>query len=122
MAGQQTFSILLAILLLLILNGIGGQANVASGGDEVCQRNNDCHQPERRHKRILKHGSRGEDVKKLQKVLNARGCSPHPIVTDGVFGPTTQAAVKTFQRQSKLPVDGVVGSKTWDRLFASGSL
>ncbi|MCZ0905143.1 peptidoglycan-binding domain-containing protein, partial [Microcoleus sp. HI-ES] len=81
---------------------------------------NDCHEPEvRPHKRILKHGSRGADVKKLQKLLNARGLSSHPIVIDGVFGPTTLAAVKKFQRQAHLHVDGVVGGKTWDRLFAS---
>ncbi|MBD0313546.1 MAG: peptidoglycan-binding protein, partial [Microcoleus sp. T3-bin5] len=60
-----------------------------------------------------------EDVKRLQKLLNARGLSAHPIVIDGVFGPTTLTAVKKFQRQAHIPVDGVVGGKTWDRLFAN---
>ena len=121
MVGQQTFSILLAVLFLLVLTGIGG-ANYASGGDEVCH-TNDCHEPQRKshkpHKRILKHGSKGEDVRKLQKLLNARGLCPQPIVIDGVFGPTTLTAVKKFQRQAHLPVDGIVGGKTWDKLFAS---
>jgi hypothetical protein len=117
MAGQQTFYYLLAILGLLVLTGTSG-ANYAAGGS-ACH-TNDCHRPQvRHHKRILKHGSRGEDVKKLQKVLNARGLCPEPIVIDGVFGPTTVDAVKRFQRQAKLHVDGVVGGKTWDRLFAS---
>jgi hypothetical protein len=117
MAGQQTFYYLLAILGLLVLTGTSG-ANYAAG-DAVCH-TNDCHRPQvRHHKRILKHGSRGEDVKKLQKVLNARGLCPEPIVIDGVFGPTTLDAVKRFQRQAHLHVDGVVGGKTWDRLFAS---
>ena len=117
MAGQQTFYYLLAILGLLVLTGTTG-ANYAAGGS-ACH-TNDCHRPQvRHHKRILKHGSRGEDVKKLQKVLNARGLCPEPIVIDGVFGPTTLDAVKRFQRQAHLHVDGVVGGKTWDRLFAS---
>lgn len=117
MAGAQTFYFVLAILGLLVLTGANG-ANYAAG-DAVCH-TNDCHRPEvRHHKRILKCGSKGHDVKKLQKLLNARGLSPHPIVIDGVFGPTTENAVKRFQRQAHIPVDGVVGGKTWDRLFAS---
>ncbi|MEG4271310.1 MULTISPECIES: peptidoglycan-binding domain-containing protein [unclassified Microcoleus] len=114
---QQTFYYLLAVLGLLVLTG----ANAANytAGSTICP-TNDCHEPEvRPHKRILKHGSRGADVKRLQKLLNARGLSPHPIVVDGVFGPTTLTAVKKFQRQAHLRVDGVVGGKTWDRLFAS---
>ena len=117
---QPPFLMLLVVLVLLILTGIGG-ANFASG-DEVCL-TNDCHEPERKshkpHKRILKHGSRGEDVKRLQKLLNARGLCPKPIALDGIFGRTTLDAVKKFQRQAKLPVDGIVGGKTWDKLFAS---
>ncbi len=117
MAGQQTFYYLLAILGLLVLTGTSG-ANYAAGS-AVCY-TDDCHQPVvRHHKRILKCGSKGHDVKKLQKLLNARGLSAHPIVIDGVFGPTTEDAVKKFQRQAHIPVDGVVGGKTWDRLFAS---
>ena len=117
---QPPFLILILLLLLLILTGIGGGAYTASSSDAICAPHDDCNEPEfRPHKRILKHGSRGADVKKLQKLLNARGLSPHPIVIDGVFGPTTLTAVKKFQRQAHLHVDGVVGGKTWDRLFAS---
>jgi hypothetical protein len=117
MAGTQTFYYLLAILGLLVLTGTS-RANYVAGGS-ACH-TNDCHRPQvRHHKRILKHGSTGEDVKKLQKVLNARGLCPEPIIIDGVFGPTTLDAVKRFQRQAHLHVDGVVGGETWDRLFAS---
>ena len=112
--------ILTSILLLLILTGIGGGAYTASSSDAICAPHDDCNEPEfRPHKRILKHGSRGADVKKLQKLLNAWGLCPQPIVLDGIFGRTTLDAVKKFQRQAKLPVDGIVGGKTWDRLFAS---
>ena len=117
------FLITTSILLLLILTGIGGGAYTASSSDAICAPHDDCNEPERKphrpHKRILKHGSRGADVKRLQKLLNARGLCPKPIVLDGIFGRTTLDAVKKFQRQAKLPVDGIVGGKTWDRLFAS---
>ncbi|MCW6049475.1 peptidoglycan-binding protein [Lyngbya sp. CCAP 1446/10] len=114
---QPTFYYLLAVLGILVLTGANA-ANYYSGG-EVCP-TNDCHEPEVRfHKRILKHGSRGADVKKLQKLLNAQGVCPEPIALDGIFGRTTLDAVKIFQRQANLPVDGIVGGKTWDRLFAS---
>jgi murein L,D-transpeptidase YcbB/YkuD len=123
MVGPQTFTYLIAILFLLILTGVSG-ANYAS--DSAVCHTNDCHELERKphkpRKRILKPGSRGADVKKLQKILNASGLCPEPIVVDGVFGETTVTAVKKFQRQENLRADGVVGGKTWDRLFASASL
>lgn len=62
---------------------------------------------------IFKIGSRGEDVKKIQKALN---CIP-----DGIFGPITDEAVKAFQKENSLTVDGIVGEKTWNKLFPSGS-
>ncbi|MEG4810232.1 peptidoglycan-binding domain-containing protein [Microcoleus sp. F8-D3] len=120
---QSPFLILIAVLLLLILTGIGGGAYTSSSNDEICAPHDDCNEPERRphrpHRRILKHGSRGEDVKRLQKVLIARGFCQKLCVPDGVFGATTQKAVKRFQRQANLRADGVVGRETWDRIFAS---
>ena len=56
----------------------------------------------------LKRGSKGEDVKTLQKVLN--------ITPDGDFGTKTEAAVKTFQKSKNLYPDGIVGIKTWTAL------
>lgn len=123
MVGKDTFTILLAVLFLLVLAGIGGGAYTASSSDAICAPHDDCYEPERiphrHHRRILKHGSRGEDVKRLQKVLIARGFCPRNFVPDGIFGPTTQKAVKAFQRQANLRADGVVGRETWDRIFAS---
>lgn len=58
---------------------------------------------------LLKRGSTGELVKKLQKRLG--------ITVDGIFGPQTEQAVKSFQRVHGLVVDGIVGQKTWDALF-----
>ena len=61
----------------------------------------------------LKMGSKGPDVKNLQTILNSKGYS---LVVDGEFGPSTQAAVKNFQRANGLTDDGIVGPKTWEKL------
>ena len=55
---------------------------------------------------LLKLGSEGEDVKKLQIKLGV-----DPI---GKFGPKTEAAVKAWQSEHDLTADGVVGDKTWN--------
>ncbi len=57
---------------------------------------------------ILKKGSKGDDVKKLQTLLK--------INVDGDFGPKTEAAVKQFQKEHNLTQDGIVGPKTWEAL------
>jgi len=54
---------------------------------------------------LLKLGSEGEDVKKLQIKLGV-----DPI---GKFGPKTESAVKSFQTKNGITPDGIVGDKTW---------
>lgn len=61
----------------------------------------------------IKSGSKGDDVKKAQELLNKHGAS---LSVDGSFGPLTLAAVKKFQKENGLDVDGVVGPKTWAAL------
>ena len=63
----------------------------------------------------VKRGSRGEDVIYLQKQLAVLGYSVGNV--DGLFSVKTLEAVKEFQAESGLDVDGIVGSKTWNRLF-----
>lgn len=58
---------------------------------------------------VLKLGSTGDDVVKLQKKLGV-----DPI---GKFGPKTEAAVKQWQTQNGLAPDGVVGEGTWKKMF-----
>ena len=60
--------------------------------------------------RTLKYGSRGEDVKNLQKLLS--------LNADGIFGRQTERAVKNFQKENGLVVDGIVGQKTVAKLLA----
>lgn len=53
----------------------------------------------------LRKGSRGEDVKTLQRALH--------LYEDGIFGDLTEEAVMELQRKNGLTADGLVGAKTW---------
>lgn len=63
---------------------------------------------------ILKVGSRGEDVKKLQAKLG--------LGADGIFGKGTEDAVKSFQTKNGLSPDGIVGENTWKRIMGESTL
>lgn len=64
---------------------------------------------------VLKKGSKGEQVKTLQRLLTALG---YPCgVVDGSFGNNTLAGVQAFQKAEKLTVDGSVGPATWTALL-----
>ena len=58
---------------------------------------------------------RGEDVKLCQEQLNKKGCDAG--VEDGIFGLKTYDAVIEFQTENGLEVDGIVGQKTWAKLW-----
>lgn len=59
---------------------------------------------------VLKKGSTGEAVKRLQAELG--------LEDDGVFGPGTESAVKKWQAANGLAADGIVGPKTLAKLLA----
>lgn len=61
--------------------------------------------------RLLRSGSRGEDVRHAQDRLNAHGATP-PLVLDGIFGPLTRKATVGYQRTHALTADGVIGPRT----------
>lgn len=57
---------------------------------------------------ILRKGSTGNDVKKLQTVLG--------LTADGIFGNNTRNAVMAWQQNHALSSDGIVGPKTWSKM------
>ena len=57
---------------------------------------------------LLKIGSTGHNVKELQEFLE--------LYADGIFGRDTHQAVKNWQSNNDLTVDGVVGTITWDAM------
>ena len=66
----------------------------------------------------LKRGSKGAAVQLLQTMLMRNGYSVGDSGADGIFGKATQSAVVKFQIDSCLAMDGVVGPKTWEALYA----
>nr|DAF88874.1 MAG TPA: N acetylmuramidase [Siphoviridae sp. ctoyo6] len=64
----------------------------------------------------LRKGSSGSEVKELQILLIKAGYSCGKYGSDGKFGDGTLEAVKAFQAEHGLTVDGVVGVNTWNEL------
>ncbi len=62
---------------------------------------------------LLKRGSEGPAVSRLQRLLTKAG---FPCAQDGKFGPDTESQVKAFQASKGIAVDGVVGPQTWAAL------
>jgi hypothetical protein len=67
----------------------------------------DSSEPQPDVQRMLRQGDRGEDVKKLQRLL---------FEPDGIFGHRTARAVRRFQAAHGLDPDGIVGPQTFKRL------
>jgi GH25 family lysozyme M1 (1,4-beta-N-acetylmuramidase) len=58
---------------------------------------------------VIKLGSRGKDVERIQRALG--------IKVDSVFGPNTAEAVKAYQKRHGLVADSQVGKITWGVMF-----
>ena len=64
---------------------------------------------------LLELGSKGEQVKTLQRLLTQMAFKCGGV--DGDFGEMTKEAVKEFQRTKGINIDGRVGQQTWNRLL-----
>lgn len=67
--------------------------------------------------RQLSSGMKGKDVEAMQAILIAKGYSCGTYGSDGEFGGCTTDAVKNFQLEHNLTVDGICGPKTWKELI-----
>lgn len=100
---RRVLSLLLAVVLL---GSIGTIAAVQSGDDSVST--------------LSKMGSRGDEVRRIQQKLKSMGYYTGSV--DGIYGTQTQSAVRKFQRDNGLTVDGIAGPKTLSYLgITSGS-
>jgi peptidoglycan hydrolase-like protein with peptidoglycan-binding domain len=73
---------------------------------------------------VLARGSTGDAVRGLQEEFRFReqsGGPGHGLAVDGIFGPKTATAVRSFQQALGFTVDGIVGPLTW-RALVSGML
>lgn len=67
--------------------------------------------------RVIKRGSRGDDVGRLQAILVERyPAYAKGLHADGIYGATTETVVREFQRRAGMTVDGVAGRKTFRAL------
>ena len=63
----------------------------------------------------------GQPIRSLQtmlRVLSEYDESYLPLVSDGIYGPETMAAVTNFQRKHGLPATGVTNQATWEAVVA----
>jgi len=70
----------------------------------------------REHKTI-RRGSKGDVVKEMQSILEKLGYDIGAYGVDGDFGRMTEKAVKAFQKDYDLVVDGICGPQTWTELL-----
>ena len=63
----------------------------------------------------VRAGDASDAVSAVQSLLNRHG---RDVVVDGSFEGQTEIAVRTFQREKRLTVDGVVGPQTWTALVS----
>lgn len=66
---------------------------------------------------VLKKGAKGVPVQVLQVLLNHYMPGRDALAVDGSFGALTDAAVREYQTQKGLEIDGSVGSATWGSLL-----
>lgn len=69
---------------------------------------------------VLRQGSSGGEVKEVQRRLKNWGYYFGEV--DGIYGPATVAAVKSFQRKNGLTVDGIAGKATFAALGMNDSV
>ncbi|NMP38451.1 MAG: spore cortex-lytic enzyme [Clostridiales bacterium] len=88
-------------LAAILLFGIMGISSAAKKSDAL---------PDTYVQTLSRLGSRGDEVRKIQSVLKGLGLYKGGV--DGIYGPKTAVAVKQFQKNCGLTVDGIAGPKT----------
>ena len=88
-------------------------------GNEQLKMNNE--QLNAKKRGTIRKGSKGEDVRECQAILDRLGYDLGQWGVDGDFGKDTLAAVKAFQEDHGLVVDGIVGKMTWRELMNNES-
>ena len=69
---------------------------------------------------VLRKGSKGDEVKTLQRLLKALGYKDHNgavLSIDGDFGSKTECALRAYQKAKGLTVDGICGKNSWTALL-----
>lgn len=67
--------------------------------------------------KVLRKGDKGDAVKAMQILLEGNNCKCGSDGADGDFGSATDKALKEYQAQKNLEVDGICGPVTWAKLL-----
>lgn len=68
----------------------------------------------------VKNGSKGNNVKLLQRLLKSNSCKGadgKALTVDGVCGANTVYAIKAYQKKKGLEADGIAGPTTWKSIL-----
>ena len=112
LAGQQTFQVMFSSSALPAIGSSSGSSGSTGSGSTSVIPNGVG--------RTLQLGSAGEDVRKVQTRLQELGYYTYTV--DGIYGPTTMAAVVQFQTRNRLSSDGIAGTQTFAVLFSSSAI
>lgn len=69
---------------------------------------------------VLRKGSKGEEVKTLQRLLKSlafNGKDGRVLTIDGDFGSNTDYALRGYQKANSLEVDGICGKNSWNSIL-----
>lgn len=91
------------------VDGINGNVDLSLAYDLAGQE-----ESTEENRKTIRFGDSGSDVVYLQQRLTSKGYGVGAI--DGKFGNKTLEAVKAFQAENNLTVDGIVGINTWNAL------
>jgi len=69
---------------------------------------------------LIRPGARGEAVRDVQHRLLAAGFHVGADELEGIYGASTESAVRAFQQARALPADGILGPDTWEQLVEAG--
>jgi len=69
--------------------------------------------------RLLYWGCKGSDVKRLQNALIDAGYKKYVRTADGIYGQWTYDAVRAYQKDHGLSVDGIAGKNTQNSLYGT---
>jgi peptidoglycan hydrolase-like protein with peptidoglycan-binding domain len=98
----------------LVALTVGPTASIAAGQSTISPATGTAPATTTENVIVLSSGDEGKQVQLLQQALGG-------IAVDGVFGPETEAAVRSFQASKGLTVDGIVGALTGAALRSSGA-
>lgn len=104
---------LAAALATVVFAGAGVSAAKAGAGTDMFA------QPAA-YAAVLKQGARGGEVKEVQRRLKNWGYYLGNV--DGIYGPATVKAVKSFQKKNGLSADGICGKATYAALGMNDSV